>query len=86
LSSETRRDVSRRRLTGLNGRQIVRALERAGFKVLRVSGSHHILGRPGVAGSRVIVPVHGARDVPPGTVRSIVAQAGMTVDKFLALV
>jgi predicted RNA binding protein YcfA (HicA-like mRNA interferase family) len=77
--------VSRRKLTGLNGRQIVRALERAGFRVLRASGSHHILGKPGVAGSRVIVPVHGARDVPPGTVRSIITQAGMTVDAFFAL-
>jgi predicted RNA binding protein YcfA (HicA-like mRNA interferase family) len=77
--------VSRRKLTGLNGRQIVRALERAGFRVLRTSGSHHILGKPGVAGSRVIVPVHGARDVPPGTVRSIITQAGMTVDAFFAL-
>jgi predicted RNA binding protein YcfA (HicA-like mRNA interferase family) len=53
--------------------------------VLRTSGSHHILGKPGVAGSRVIVPVHGARDVPPGTVRSIITQAGMTVDAFFAL-
>jgi predicted RNA binding protein YcfA (HicA-like mRNA interferase family) len=77
--------VSRRKLTGLNGRQIVRALERAGFRVLRTSGSHHILGKPGGAGSRVIVPVHGARDVPPGTVRSIITQAGMTVDAFFAL-
>ena len=77
--------MSRRKLTGLNGRQIVRALERAGFRVLRTSGSHHILGKSGVAGSRVIVPVHGARDVPPGTVRSIIAQTGMTVDAFIAL-
>ena len=77
--------MSRRKLTGLSGRQVVRALERAGFRELRVSGSHHILGKSGGAGSRVIVPVHGARDVPPGTVRSIITQAGMTVDAFIAL-
>ena len=78
--------MSRRKLTGLNGRQVVRALERDGFKVLRVTGSHHILARPGVAGSRVIVPIHGARDLPPGTVRSIIAQSGLTVDAFMSLI
>jgi predicted RNA binding protein YcfA (HicA-like mRNA interferase family) len=78
--------VSRRKLTGLNGRQVVRALERGGFEVLRVSGSHHILARPGVAGSRVIVPIHGSRDLLPGTVRSIIAQSGMTVEAFMSLI
>jgi predicted RNA binding protein YcfA (HicA-like mRNA interferase family) len=78
--------VSRRKLTGLNGRQIVRALERAGFEILRVSGSHHVLGKPGSGASRVIVPVHGAHDLPPGTVRSIVTQANLTIDEFLSLV
>lgn len=77
--------MARRKLSGLTGGQIVRVLERAGFEVLRVSGSHHILGRPGVAGSSVIVPVHGARDVPPGTVRSIIAQSRLTVDEFMSL-
>ena len=75
-----------RKLTGLSGKQILRALERAGFEVLRVSGSHHVLGRPGLPGSRVIVPVHGAHDLPPGTVRSIIAQARLTVDEFMSLV
>jgi predicted RNA binding protein YcfA (HicA-like mRNA interferase family) len=78
--------VSRRKLTGLNGRQIVRALERAGFRLLRVSGSHHILARPGLPGSRVIVPVHGARDLPPGTVRSIIVQSNLTLEEFMSLV
>ena len=78
--------MAHRKLTGLTGRQIVRALERAGFEVLRVSGSHHVLGKPGATGSRVIVPVHGARDVPPGTVRSIIAQSRLTVDEFMSLV
>ena len=77
--------MSPRKLSGLNGRHVVRALERAGFVVLRVSGSHHVLGKPGASGTRVIVPVHGARDLPPGTVRSIIAQANLTIEEFLSL-
>ncbi len=78
--------MSRRRLTGLKGRQIVRALEKVDFEVLRVSGSHHILGKIGDASRRVIVPIHGSRDLPPGTVRSIITQANMAVDEFLDLI
>jgi predicted RNA binding protein YcfA (HicA-like mRNA interferase family) len=77
--------VSPSRLTGINGRQIVRALKKGGFEVLRVRGSHHILARPGVADSRVVVPVHGTRDLPPGTVRSIIAQSKLSIEEFTAL-
>jgi predicted RNA binding protein YcfA (HicA-like mRNA interferase family) len=74
-----------RKLAGLNGRRIVKALQRAGFEVIRVSGSHHVLRRPGAPGSKVIIPVHGANDIPPGTVRSIVKQADLTIDEFIEL-
>ena len=77
--------MSRRKLTGLNGRRIVRGLQRGGFEIIRVSGSHHVLRKPEVPGSKVIVPVHGANDIPPGTVRSIIKQAGLTLDEFFAL-
>jgi predicted RNA binding protein YcfA (HicA-like mRNA interferase family) len=33
----------------------------------------------------VIVPVHGNRDIPPGTLRSILTQAGLPVDEFIDL-
>jgi predicted RNA binding protein YcfA (HicA-like mRNA interferase family) len=77
--------VAARRLTGVNGRAVLRALERAGFRVERVSGSHHVLRRPGVPGSKVIVPLHGAHDLPPGTLRNIINQAGLTIEEFTAL-
>jgi predicted RNA binding protein YcfA (HicA-like mRNA interferase family) len=77
--------VSRRKLAGLNGRQIIKALQRGGFEIVRVSGSHHVLRRPGVPGSKVIVPMHGASDIPPGTTQSIIKQAGLTVDEFIDL-
>jgi predicted RNA binding protein YcfA (HicA-like mRNA interferase family) len=49
----------------VRGERIVRALERAGFKVARVAGSHHIMRHP--AGRGTTVPVHPARDVAKET-------------------
>lgn len=77
--------MSPRRLAGINGRQILRALQRAGFELTRTSGSHHVLRRPGPPEHRVVVPLHGAHDLPPGTVRSIIEQSGLTVDEFMRL-
>ena len=74
--------MSRRKLTSLNGRQITRALQRGGFEVIRIRGSHHVLRKPGAPNTKVIVPVHGSRDIPPGTVQSIIKQAGLTIEEF----
>jgi predicted RNA binding protein YcfA (HicA-like mRNA interferase family) len=77
--------LAKRKLAGLKGPQIVRALQRGGFKLIRVSGSHHVLRKPGAPHSKVIVPVHGAKDIPPGTVHSIIKQAGLTAEEFSEL-
>lgn len=77
--------MAARRLPGTSGKAVVDALQRGGFRVERISGSHHVMRRPGVAGAKVIVPVHGAHDLPPGTLRSIIKQAGLSIDEFIAL-
>jgi predicted RNA binding protein YcfA (HicA-like mRNA interferase family) len=77
--------VARRKLAGLNGQQIIKALQRDGFELVRVSGSHYMLRKPGKSLCKVSVPVHGSQDLPPGTVRSIIKQAGLTVEEFTAL-
>jgi predicted RNA binding protein YcfA (HicA-like mRNA interferase family) len=61
----------------VRGAQVVRALEKAGFKVARVTGSHHIMRHPDGRGTTV--PVHAARDVAKGTLRSILADTSITV-------
>jgi predicted RNA binding protein YcfA (HicA-like mRNA interferase family) len=57
----------------MNSREIIRALERDGWELARVSGSHHVFRKPG---KRVIVP-HPVRDIPLGTLRSIERQSGL---------
>lgn len=72
------------RLPVLTGREVLKALERAGFIVVRVRGSHHFLRHPGTS-KGVPVPIHGNRDLPAGTLRAIIAEAGLSVDEFIAL-
>jgi predicted RNA binding protein YcfA (HicA-like mRNA interferase family) len=74
-----------RRLAGVRPRDVVRALQRAGFTVHRIKGSHHHLRHPDKLHLRVSVPMH-QRDLPPGTLRAIIRQADLTVDEFLDLV
>jgi predicted RNA binding protein YcfA (HicA-like mRNA interferase family) len=59
----------------MNSRDIIRALERDGWRLVRVSGSHHVFVHQTKAG-RVIVP-HPRHDVPLGTLRSIERQSGL---------
>jgi predicted RNA binding protein YcfA (HicA-like mRNA interferase family) len=55
-----------------NSRQIIRRLEKEGFELVKVSGSHHKFKKNG---KMVTVP-HPKKDLPIGTVRAIYKQAG----------
>ncbi len=63
---------------------MVRALQQGGFELSHIRGSHHYLRRPGVA-RLVVVPVHGNRDLPIGTLRSILRQADLTTEGLIEL-
>jgi predicted RNA binding protein YcfA (HicA-like mRNA interferase family) len=67
----------------VRGDRIVRALARAGFKVARVTGSHHIMRHPDGRGTTV--PVHQGRDVAKGTLRGILSDVGMTIEELQRL-
>ena len=62
-------------------REVVRALERAGFYLVRQRGSHAQYKRGNLL---ITVPMHSG-DLNPLTLRSILRQAKMTVDEFLEL-
>lgn len=66
----------------LTSREIVRALERAGFVRGRQSGSHLRMHR---GEFDVTIAVHGSKDVPRGTLGGILKQAGVSIDEFLIL-
>ncbi|MBV9169324.1 MAG: type II toxin-antitoxin system HicA family toxin [Chloroflexi bacterium] len=65
----------------VSGERAARALERAGFELRGQRGRHRKLRHSD--GRTVIVPMH--RDLAPGTLRSILKQAGLSQEAFRAL-
>ena len=72
------------RLPAVRPRAAIRALERAGFIVHHVTASHYVLKKPTDPAVRVTVPFH-RRDLKPGTLRSIIDQAGLSIEEFVEL-
>ena len=67
----------------VRGDRVVRALERAGFKLARVAGSHHVIRHPDGRGTTV--PVHPGGDLAKGTLRNILADADLTISELQRL-
>lgn len=61
-------------------RKVIAALERMGFHIRRVSGSHYVMVRGNL---RAVAPYHAA--IKTGTLKSILNQIGMTVEEFIDL-
>jgi predicted RNA binding protein YcfA (HicA-like mRNA interferase family) len=62
----------------LSGRDIAKALGRLGFSVTRQTGSHLQMEREK---THVTVPMHNP--VRTGTLKSVLRQAGITIDELL---
>jgi predicted RNA binding protein YcfA (HicA-like mRNA interferase family) len=73
------------KLPALDGRRVVRASMRSGFITDRIAGSHHVMVFAGDGTRTVTVPVRSSRDLKPGTLRSIIKQAGFSLEEFKAL-
>ena len=73
------------RLPAVKAREVIRALQRAGFSVTRTSGSHCRLLHDTDPARRITVPVHAGKDLKRGTLQGILRQAGLTVEEFNAL-
>jgi predicted RNA binding protein YcfA (HicA-like mRNA interferase family) len=59
----------------MGSREAIAMLKADGWKLDRVKGSHHVFvhdSKPGI----VVVP-HPKKDLPPGTLRSILRTAGL---------
>jgi len=72
------------RLPALTARRVIQALERAGFHVARIKGSHHLLKHADNPRLRVTVPYHRG-DLDARTLRSIIEQAGLGIEEFVKL-
>ena len=60
----------------VSGKELAKALERNGWILLRVQGSHHIYGKPGKA-VRLSVPIHRNETLKIGLLRNLLKSAGL---------
>ena len=62
-------------------KEVLKALEKAGFTVRHIKGSHYTLKQP-ETGRRVTLPYHD-RDMKPGTLDAVIKEAGLTRAELL---
>ena len=73
------------KLANLKPREVVRALQRAGWIIHETTGSHVQLKHADKPG-RLTVPYHARFDLPKHIVKSIIRQAGLTNEQFFDLI
>ena len=56
----------------LSGKELIKVLQKNGFDVIRINGSHHRLKH--TDGRVTTVPVHGNDDLPRGLLRKIIRE------------
>jgi len=63
-------------MKSVSGKEFARVLERHGWKLLRVHGSHHIYAKEGGI-VRLSVPIHGNQAIKTGLLRHLLKMAGL---------
>ena len=64
-------------MKAVTGKELARTLERKGWRLLRVKGSHHIYGKSGSV-VRLSIPMHGNRTLKTGLARHLLKMAHLT--------
>ncbi len=71
------------KLPALTGPEVIRALERAGFVLIRIRGSHRVLAHPD--GRTTVVPVHTGETIGAGLMSKILRDCGLDKEQFRGL-
>jgi predicted RNA binding protein YcfA (HicA-like mRNA interferase family) len=71
------------KLPRVNAADAVRVLEKAGFFLVRQSGSHKIY--KDAEGRRATIPFHSGKELHPKILKSILRDADLTVEDFIEL-
>lgn len=64
-------------MKSISGKELCKVLEKHGWKLRRIRGSHHIYSKPGYE-SLPTVPVHGNQDLRVGLLAKLLKLAGLT--------
>ena len=63
----------------VSGKELARAVQKKGWIIVRIKGSHHVFtltGRP----ERIVIPIHGNQPLKIGLLRSQMKIAGLVDD------
>jgi len=71
------------RLPRPTGAEVVRALGKAAFEVVRIKGSHHFLQHPD--GRATVVPVHSGESIGPGLMSKILRDTELSRGELIEL-
>ncbi|PIP75937.1 hypothetical protein CO134_03840, partial [Candidatus Kuenenbacteria bacterium CG_4_9_14_3_um_filter_39_14] len=69
------------KLPVIKPKELIKILKNFGFVEHRQKGSHLILKHSD--GQRAVIPIHQGRDIPTGTLRSILNDADIPVDELI---
>ena len=64
-------------MKSVSGRDFARIIERRGWTLLRINGSHHIYGRTGSI-VRLSIPIHGSKPLKAGLLRHLAKLADIS--------
>jgi predicted RNA binding protein YcfA (HicA-like mRNA interferase family) len=64
-------------MKSVSGRDFARMVERRGWTLLRINGSHHIYGKAGSA-VRLSIPIHGSKPLKSGLLRHLAKLADIS--------
>lgn len=71
------------KLPRVTGKEIIAALQKTGFKVVRTKGSHHFLRHDD--GKATVVPVHAGETIGPGLLSKILRDCEISRENFNSL-
>ena len=63
-------------MKSVSGKSLCKIVEHYGWNLKRITGSHHIYVREGMS-VILSIPVHGNRNLPTGTLKSILKDANL---------
>ena len=61
----------------VSGKELARAIQRKGWTLARIKGSHHIFVMPGRR-ERIVIPIHGHHPLKIGLLKSLMKIADLT--------
>ncbi len=71
-------------MKNITGKQLCKILTENGWILTRISGSHHIFTKNG-EDARIVVPVHGNKEIKTGLLKAILKTAGL-LSLFFSLI